>query len=644
LLLAALMRLPALDRAPPGWRDDELIEIEMDSRIEQGWRPLYIREAEGHEPLYHYLHAGTLWLFGHNLYGYRWLPAATGTLSTALLIALTRRLFGFRAAVLTGVLYSVGFWPVMYSRFGVRHIGMQPFILLALFALAHLLNTQYRLPKSRSSSWYWVLGIAMGLGLYVYYAAWVMPALTMALGGYLFVFDRPRFKRTWRALMLALVIAAAIFFPLGWDLTHGPQVTRIQVTGAPLRALLSGDLRPAFDTTLGTLGMFTFAGDPEWLYNYSGLPVFDWITGAAFYLGVVLCVMRMRDARYGLAFLWLIVGLSPAFISIPAASYSHTFAAQGAVYLMPALALAELSNTNYLIPNTKLKLCIGYWVFILLIAWNVNRTREFYFARWAAHPLVRLQYHADTRELARWLDQRQDSDIAISTSTHQLALDALALSFDLKRQDVEARWFDAAWALVLPRGGGQRILIPNFLPGLHPLLEASDITTRADASLSVGERYRDAALRILQPDFSLYQDAAPIGSHGQSPGDAPRFGDRLTLITYTLPIMPAPGRDGWLLTTWRVDGPLNDSLKLFVHLLDADGRAIGGDDRFDVLASSLRPGDVFIQVSRVPRPTEPGSGSCAPCRIEIGWYDPRTNERLRTMTSDHLMLPLEVQP
>jgi len=33
LLLAALMRLPALDRVPPGWRDDELIEIGMDSRI-----------------------------------------------------------------------------------------------------------------------------------------------------------------------------------------------------------------------------------------------------------------------------------------------------------------------------------------------------------------------------------------------------------------------------------------------------------------------------------------------------------------------------------------------------------------------------------------------------------------------------------
>ena len=60
LFLAALARFSALDRVPPGWRDDELIEIGMDTRIQQGWRPLYIREAEGHEPLYHYLHAGTL--------------------------------------------------------------------------------------------------------------------------------------------------------------------------------------------------------------------------------------------------------------------------------------------------------------------------------------------------------------------------------------------------------------------------------------------------------------------------------------------------------------------------------------------------------------------------------------------------------
>ena len=126
LLLAAVFRFAAIDAAPPGWRDDELIEFNMDRRIADGWRPLFIAEAEGHEPLYHYLHAGTLVLFGDNIIGYKWLPMACGLLTIALSYALARKMFGGKAALLTAALLAVSFWPIMYSRFGVRHIGVLP--------------------------------------------------------------------------------------------------------------------------------------------------------------------------------------------------------------------------------------------------------------------------------------------------------------------------------------------------------------------------------------------------------------------------------------------------------------------------------------------------------------------------------------
>jgi hypothetical protein len=96
-----------------------------------------------------------------------------------------------------------------------------------------------------------------------------------------------------------------------------------------------------------------------------------------------------------------------------------------------------------------------------------------------------------------------------------------------------------------------------------------------------------------------------------------------------------------LLTTWRVDGPLADPLKLFVHLLDVDGQVIGNGDRLDVSVASLHTGDVFIQLNRLPRPTD---AVCAPCRIELGLYNPVTNERLPASTGDHSVLPVEVTP
>ena len=135
LLLAAAFRFLAIDSAPPGWRDDELIEFDIDRRIADGWRPLFIPEAEGHEPVYHYLHAGTILLFGDNIIGYKWLPFACGLLTIALTYALAKKMFGVRVALLAAALMAVSFWPVMYSRFGVRHIGVLPWMLAALYLL-----------------------------------------------------------------------------------------------------------------------------------------------------------------------------------------------------------------------------------------------------------------------------------------------------------------------------------------------------------------------------------------------------------------------------------------------------------------------------------------------------------------------------
>ena len=101
------------------------------------------------------------------------------------------------------------------------------------------------------------------------------------------------------------------------------------------------------------------------------------------------------------------------------------------------------------------------------------------------------------------------------------------------------------------------------------------------------------------------------------------------------------GGDGLLLTTWRVDGPLVAPLKVFAHLLDANGQMIGGDDRLDVMAESLRPGDVFVQINRLPRPA---GLACSPCRVEIGLYNPETGERLSTPATDRVLLPIEVKP
>src|SRR5262249_60172209 len=95
LLAAAGLRVCQLDRLPPGWRDDEVVETVVHAAlIRQGHWLLFFPQAEGHEPLYHYLSAAWISLAGQSLFIVRLLSAFFGLLSVAALYRLARRLFG----------------------------------------------------------------------------------------------------------------------------------------------------------------------------------------------------------------------------------------------------------------------------------------------------------------------------------------------------------------------------------------------------------------------------------------------------------------------------------------------------------------------------------------------------------------------
>ena len=81
--------------------------------------------------------------------------------------------------------------------------------------------------------------------------------------------------------------------------------------------------------------------------------------------------------------------------------------------------------------------------------------------------------------------------------------------------------------------------------------------------------------------------------------------------------------------------PTETDLNLFVHVVDGAGRTIGQSDG-PPLGGSLpttdwQPGETIIQRIDVPMTKDAGVG---PARIEIGWYDWRTGERLSLSGAD----------
>ncbi len=439
LLLAAALRLAAITDAPPGWRDDELLDVMMNSRVGAGFRPLYFAEQEGHEPLQHYLVPVLYRLMGTNLISHRWLGVVSGLLSVALAIPLGRRLFGRPVGMGGAALLAVGFWPIMYARFGLRHILLVPAVMVCWYGLFRGMDGRTR----RRTVWYIVSGVAMGLGLLTYYAARVMPAVILAFAVYLLVFRQQRRRAAGLGLVLLVggVIAAPMFLAIA-RLPGGED--RLQVVGAPLAQLLEGEPRLAVETTIATLGMFTFSGDPEWLYNLAGRPVFDWLTGGLFYVGVASALRRWRQTPYGFSLIWLLGGLAPALASLPAASFGHSIVAQPVVFMLAAVGAVALMRRRrtLLLPG-----------FALLIMLNAGLTLHAYFGEWNQDRWVRFLYHADVHDVADWLNAHPEvSEVAITSLVTQQGIDDVALRLDLRRA-VNARWFDPAGAMVWPAGG-----------------------------------------------------------------------------------------------------------------------------------------------------------------------------------------------
>ncbi len=118
-----------------------------------------------------------------------------------------------------------------------------------------------------------------------------------------------------------------------------------------------------------------------------------------------------------------------------------------------------------------------------------------------------------------------------------------------------------------------------------------------------------------------------------------------TLEGYTLDRTTVRAGDPLALTlVWRAAATPPVAYTVFTHLLDADGRFIGGHD--SPPAEGTRPttgwvaGEYIVDVHALAPDNAAYRG---PARIEIGLYDPQTGARVPLVNgADHLVLPAEI--
>ena len=675
LLLTWGLRLCCLEAVPPGWRDDELINIHaLTGQVLAGHFPLYFTGASGHEPLYHYLLAGVHALLGFNVLSGHLLSVAFGTLTVALTYTLARRLFGRATAVVASVSLATSFWSLMYSRTAIRHVNLPPFALAAFYILWRSLDklpgpkskSQLSTPKSQIGHFV-SLGLVVGASLYIYPASRLIPVLLAVFAAYLALLHRDQFSRCWRGLLLALAVAAILAAPLAVTIARGTGAdARLAELAVPLRELQAGNVRPLLRSTWETLGMFHATGDPEWLYNIPGRPVFNLLGGVLLWAGVALCVVRWRQPRHFFLLLWLGLGLLPAFPSVPSASLSHTILAQPVAYILPAVALtegyrwfkAQLSNPKAQSPNLKIGRFVSSatrWLFavvtVLFLATNAVRDLRDYFVTWPERGMVRFLYRADYREVSDYLNAHTEiTDVAVASALMG-PWDRLAVEVDTHRDDVSVRLFNPERALVWAAGDAPAIML---------LASAPDPAAPIDGFLEADGALPEATSRHVK----LY--AVKPGQACESTPLA-RFTNGLELVDarWMDGEFPAPGQEAVLLTTWHVAGPLElppipiianppppdiyagPRVLIFAHLLTPDETSFVIDDGLWVDPLTLRPGDRFLHVHRF---TLPPDMPAEPYLLELGVYDPMTGDRWPTLAAggqpgrDRFATPVEEKP
>ncbi len=680
LILATwALRWIALMDVPPGWRDDDLIELyTFSQRIVDEGPVLYFPGASGHEPLYHTLRAPLIALGGINQASARLMSASAGTLVVVLTWALARRLFtragrlspsqhralsavpgtwgGVRIVALTAAaLVAVSFWSLMYSRVAIRHIGVLPWVLVALYWGWRLLRDA---DPPRGAATGIVLGTAGAL--LTYYAGRLTPILLVVAYPLL----APRRGR-WRRYFTAVAIGVALSLPMFWTAAHiAGGNARVGELAVPIHALRQGDPMPLLRTAWTTLGMFHAQGDPEWLYNVSGRPIFGPAGAALFALSVAFSIIGWRRPEARLLLIWLAIGISPALISSPPSSFGHTILALPAVYIclasLPRETFPEntfgVSLLRRLLPRKetpKVSARASVWLAaaaaILIVAVVGVRDVTGYFLDWPNHSMVRFLYRADYRALATFL--RAQPEIADATVSSRLygPWDKVAMRTDLDGAAVKLRWADPARALVFANGEPTRIY----------LQEVGERATEVEALIAHSES-ADApegmqAYRATPPEPP--EDAIRTGDDGTPLAGQP-FGNALALEAVSWQPPDLPGEPARLVTWWIVTGPLplpdeelipnppppgvynGPRLSVFAHMDVAGptGEEITAiDDGLWVDPYTLVPGDTVLQIHLFDVEVESG----AAIDLTLGLYDPLTGDRWSVPSgADHLTIAL----
>jgi len=607
LLVAALLRFWQLDQFPAGLFRDEAFNGLDALKVLKGNHALFFPANNGREPLYIYLTAVAVSIWGQTTFAVRVAAAFAGTLMTVTIYLLAKSWFGWRTGILAAWIWAITLWPVHLSRVGLRTILIVPVLTLTFW----LATEAYR----RQKAWLWgVAGMVYGLGFYTYLAFRFTPALLLLVVLYLLLLGRR--DRLWPGVLWFAAASLIVILPMVFLILNQPDLffgRSGQVSILHPDVYEDSVVKTLFNNIFASLGMFLWRGDSILRHNPAGRPVFDPLIVIPFLMGFLYCLRNWHKPPAMIVLLWLFVMLGPTILAADAPHFLRASAALPAAVLVPAIGLAMIWQW------LKIPSWAGTFVVACLLSGSLLWTVRDYRA-YSTDPQVAFAFESAATELAGRLNSEgAETDVYLDDrlwtswpSLSFLVTDDERIVKYLSVEDLPEKVMEPSAIYAWPYDS------LDFIP---EILEPSLLLTVKDGPLTRGD-LEDKAY----PLYVRYGIESPLVV---DPGSLASFADQVFLRM--VDVVQLDPETLQVDIYWEAEEIMDDDLVAFVHVAGPQG-LIGQDDT--PLANGRWPGawwqpGIILEESRTINLSEPFDSRQHD--IDLGLYRASSGERLQVI-------------
>ncbi len=678
LLTAAALRLVILDSLPPGLYHDEayngldalsLIQGKTFPQYYEGWElyaldahegkpvqdtswPVFFEGNYGREPLHIYLMALSIKVLGIKPMAIRVVPALAGILGVWTTYLAARALqkkqsigdskddnqesAPRKVALIAAFFTAILFPAILFSRFGIRGMLIVPLETLSVFFFWLGINSARESRKTgRIPVWLYFLvaGICLGLAIYSYAAARLLPVLFIVFIPYWFWKDRSAIRQHWTNMLLMASSAVLVALPIILYFVENPYFFIFRIGFVANRGQGAVEGRPLLTWILNggrvIRGLF-LQGDVNLRQNLPGRSFLDPIQGVLFFGGVTQTIRRRTQLQTVFLWIWLIVMLLPSVLSGDAPHFGRMIGAT------PPLAIFIAQGANWFIKQAAIRTNRKYLprilaiLAVLLIPSFILSVRDYFF-RYAGLPDLAPTFQESDWKLGKFAyDQGVEKTLYLVPNQEEMATIYYALG------DPEA----------INSFNGESGLIPAGIPGKESvyLIRTDNFSASTEVLKTVSDYFPEGRAGSIQDGFIPFAVGSEVEririptSDEAIAGESKNvfFEDKIKLSGWSI-----KNEGGQLLVT-MIHQAMRDmdlDYTVFIHIANDDGEIVSQRDRQPAgyPTSDWREGEITVEQYWVPLPTE---GDPELYTVQTGFYYLPTLARLgKPVVLTELFLP-----